>query len=578
MRRILVSLTVLLTLVACGSAPATLLMVVVENRAEAVSPRSLSVSLSQDGKTLSHTLGAGGTVAFPSSFVIRAEGRSGAATVTVKALGGGGEVLARGSARTTIKANDAVVVRVSLTPMDSVVNTRTAGNQLLTSGATGRQVASDGLGNQVVVWVEQAAPGTPKVWYRLFDARGKPRVIAGTGGNKEARASQKAQPTYDHPAVAMLRGGPSAGRFVVVSLRSPDKGISTNLVRRVFLSTGAAAGPETEISLTGKATNPDVSVSVDGTAMVVWQERVGATAWKVMGLRLDAQGWSKSAQSITLASFTSNREPLPAVAGGQNGGFMVAWSEDGAVRGLILGGQKDQHKVMGPSFALASASAGAAMQADVAGLLYGYVAVWVDRGTHPPDASGTAVWARRFNYVGKALEREWVLNTTTAGDQQNPAVAVSDTGQIMVCWTQAGATSTDPRGGVRARVLLPDGLPVGADFQVNTTTGGLQARPSLAPVGLDAFVVAFTDNSHARPDTTGSAVRARLLFPAFGRTDGRVGALCPGQKTCGSGLYCDRKSKSGPRCTARCTAPGGTCIPGGTCVQDKTSSVIYCAH
>lgn len=580
MRRLVLVMGLLLALGACGSDAATVIMVVVENRAGAVSPASLSVALVHDGQTLSRSVSGGGGIAFPTSLVIRADGRTGAATVEIRALGSGGELLAQGTARTTIRAEDAVLVRVELKPVDTTVNTRTAGNQLISSGATGRQVAADALGNHVVVWVEQGSQGTPKVWYRLFDATGKPRTIAGAGKDGEALASQQNQPYYDHPAVGMLRGGPSAGRFVVASLRSADQGTTTDVVVRSFVKAGSAAGGENALTSSGKATNPDVGVSADGTTLVVWQERTGPTGWQVKGALLDASGQPLSANHLTLASFSSNSEPLPAVAGGQNGGFMVVWTESGTARGAALGSAKDSYKLLGPAFGLSlSTSTGAAKQPDVAGLLYGYAAVWADKGTQSPDADGTTVRMRRFDYAGKGLEPDWILNTTTTGDQLHPTVAASEAGLMLAAWTNAASSAGDAQGGIRARALLSDGLPVGTDFAVNTTTGGLQAKPSVAAVGAEAFVAAFTDNSRTKPDTAGSAVRARVVFPAFAPSDGLVGALCDGQKVCGSSLYCDKNSKTGPRCTAQCSTAGtGYCAHGGRCVQAKSGTDLYCAH
>lgn len=65
---------------------------------------------------------------------------------------------------------------------------------------------------------------------------------------------------------------------------------------------------------------------------------------------------------------------------------------------------------------------------------------------------------------------------------------------------------------VYGRLLQSDGTPASEPFVVPTTTDGNQRNPSVTALE-DAFVVTWTDESMAVPDTSGMAVRARIIYP-----------------------------------------------------------------
>lgn len=82
-----------------------------------------------------------------------------------------------------------------------------------------------------------------------------------------------------------------------------------------------------------------------------------------------------------------------------------------------------------------------------------------------------------------------LIETDTAGDQQDPALACNAIGQCVVAWDSVGEDGS--LDGIYARRLTAQGVPVGAPFQVNTYTNGRQMKPA---VGIDAggnFVVAW---------------------------------------------------------------------------------------
>ncbi len=101
-----------------------------------------------------------------------------------------------------------------------------------------------------------------------------------------------------------------------------------------------------------------------------------------------------------------------------------------------------------------------------------FVVVWQSKGQ---DGDGWGIYGQRFDPAGQKLGEEFRVNTTTAGDQTSPAVAMNGSGRFVVAWQSFGQ-DTDGWG-VFAQRYGADGLPAGPEFPVNEETAGDQKSP-----------------------------------------------------------------------------------------------------
>jgi hypothetical protein len=85
------------------------------------------------------------------------------------------------------------------------------------------------------------------------------------------------------------------------------------------------------------------------------------------------------------------------------------------------------------------------------------------------------------------------VNTSTAGDQSLPAVALEASGNFVVTWTSDGQDGSFY--GVFGRRYASSGSPQGPDFRVNTYTFTFQVTPSVAADASGNFVVVWGDDS-----------------------------------------------------------------------------------
>jgi len=143
----------------------------------------------------------------------------------------------------------------------------------------------------------------------------------------------------------------------------------------------------------------------------------------------------------------------------------------------------------------------------VAGLTGGGFVV-VYHANQPTGGALTDVMARLYDYQGKPLASEYILNQPVAGNQESPDVASFPTtnGGYVVVWD---SSTDDGEGwGIVAQRFLNNGLKTGEKFVVNTTTVGDQRSAEVATFYDGTFLVAWEHNFAGiqSPD-----VRAQLL-------------------------------------------------------------------
>ena len=147
------------------------------------------------------------------------------------------------------------------------------------------------------------------------------------------------------------------------------------------------------------------------------------------------------------------------------------------------------------------------VEPDITALAGGrFVVAWTDFSQTGGDTSHWSVRAQVFNADGTKSGGEFLVNTTTAGQQSTPNITGLADGRFVATWNDFSRTGGD----IMAQVFNADGSKSGADFPVNTTTKGTQP-PYIVAMDGGGFVVAWTDNSVTPGDMQGNAVRAQIF-------------------------------------------------------------------
>lgn len=294
----------------------------------------------------------------------------------------------------------------------------------------------------------------------------------------------------------------------------------------------APTGPEFQVTsaATSALSPPSVATDAAGNFVVVWEGagRDGSD-YGVAGRRFDASGAPRGAE-FQANAFTSGRQSRPSVASDAAGNFVVVWSsanQDGSGDG-IFGRRYDAGGVAsGGDFLINTSTLGnqdrPAAASDPAGNV---VVVW-----ESDDGSGTGIFGQVFDPGGNKVGQEFGANTATGGTQARPAVAADAAGHYFVVWEGEDGSGT----GVFGQVLDGAGGHVGAEFRANTTTSGAQERPAVAADPAGNFVVVWRSSGQGivgqRYDASGTAMGAEFVVNS---TPGDQGA--PGVAADGSGF------------------------------------------
>jgi len=214
-------------------------------------------------------------------------------------------------------------------------------------------------------------------------------------------------------------------------------------------------------------------------------------------------------------TFTARDQQQPAVAALPNGSFVVAWRSEGQDEagtgtsgengGIYLQRHQANGKPAGKETRVNTTTANDQSQPAVAVLADGgFVVTW--RSSARPGIKGRNVFAQRFAATGKPAGDEFRVNTTTADLQAQPAVAGLANGGFVVTWRGRTRASGSE---IFAQLHDATGARLGGEMRVNTTTAGDQMMPAVAPLASGGFVVVWT-SLPADPTQTDSHVLGQL--------------------------------------------------------------------
>ena len=274
---------------------------------------------------------------------------------------------------------------------------------------------------------------------------------------------------------------------------------------RQFSAIGVPADESVLVNTTidGKQVAPSVASTSEGELIVVWDGRGRGDRQGIFLQRFGSEG-PIGAETLVNTTFGGNQRNARVAA--TESGFVVVWEGNGVgdFDGVFLRRFDSQGNPLGDEQRVNTTTASEQAFADVAmGADGRFVVTWSSRHQ---DESDWGVYAQRFAADGTRLGGEVLVNTTTAGSQQQSSVAFGADGDYTIVWSSIGQ---DGDGwGVFARHFLPSGNTDGGEIQVNVNTHGQQQ---------DAKVVQASDGSwfvtwrHGVPDGSGWEVRGRVV-------------------------------------------------------------------
>ncbi|MDH3213566.1 MAG: DUF4347 domain-containing protein, partial [Myxococcales bacterium] len=363
------------------------------------------------------------------------------------------------------------------------VNTTTSDSQQTYTGSnnTSRPVAMDADGDFVAIWQSLNQDGAGwGIYGQRYDA-------TGAAQGAEFRVNSTATGNQEHAAVAM----DDAGNFVVVWMS--DHGDGDDIYGQRYDASGAVLGSEFLINqtTTSNQANPEVAMDASGNFVAVWESNHSGDN-EIYSRRYDAAG-TPLAGEVQVNTWTANNQNMSSIAMDDAGNYVVVWNSygaDGDGFGVFAQRYDAAGVAQGSNFQVNTTTTNSQERASVAMDSDGdFVVVWMSTNQ---DGSGYGVYAQRYNAAGVAQGAELAVNTETADNQRDPAVAMNANGDFTVSWS---SRLQDGSGwGIYAQDYDSAGTAVGAEFRVNTTTASDQKQSGIAMDDAGDYVVVWTGN------------------------------------------------------------------------------------
>lgn len=491
---------------ACGGEE--YVVITVESRAAVYSPQTLTVTLSNEGSEIKQTFDVAAAT-FPTTFSVSPAGRTGVLGVLVEAYDAQQLLHGRGTADVDL-ASDRGLVR--LDTADFVVNTDFAGGQTTSTDfeAQGFQVAASAEGTITVTYRDSICPQAGcDIYARRFEATGKPLMSQLAAGTNAFKVSSR--PTSAIATSAVASAG--AGSIAVWDFADLSPGTGLGVACRSLDASGNAAGAQTTLAADTSSDVVSATPLSTGNYIVSWSSYPDATDRKIRGIvvRPDC---TPQGGAVTVSTTLGALDPARSAVAANGNTVMFAWILDGAVRVRPMGSTLAS---LGPGDIEAVPKTETEKVEHVRIAPYGTGFALVIRWALVTGNAGPGrLELVRLTNMGMPAGGRVLVSDRSGSDFESKqgfgvATRPSD-GALLTVWHSCNDNGDGQGCGVFGRLIDSAGAPVGETFVVPTTTQGNQMRPSVAALA-NAFVAVWEDESGVDPDRSGTAVRARVLYP-----------------------------------------------------------------
>jgi hypothetical protein len=355
-----------------------------------------------------------------------------------------------------------------------------AGTVYQTAKPGGESTAIGPNGGSVITWSQGSSDDYYGIYIRQYDAQGKP-----IGGAREISSSIGGDKVDS--AVAM----DAAGDFIVIWSSYGEDGSGWGVFGERFNAQAVAQGGQFQVNTTSCGDQKDARVGMDslGNFVVTWTGS-GQNGWGVYAQRYNAQGQTLGGQFEVNTNTSGDKEYVGMAMNG-SGAFVISWSsngQDGSGWGVYAQRYNSSGVAQGSEFRVNTTAVGDQMYPSVAmDSLGDFVITWSSNGQ---DGSGWGVYAQRYTSAGCKAGCEFLVNTTTTGDQLYSTVAMDGTGNFTITWS---SNKYDGSGWqVCGQQFTSSGTRYGSEFVISTSGAGDQQCSSIAMNSLGQAVVVWT--------------------------------------------------------------------------------------
>ncbi|NVJ93346.1 MAG: cadherin-like domain-containing protein [Methylocystaceae bacterium] len=369
----------------------------------------------------------------------------------------------------------------SATVIDGGVTPRAIGTEFLVNTSTSNSQYSPSItalqdGGYVVTW-QSYHQDVGDIFAQRYNSSHEP-----VGSEFQVNTYTTAR--QELPQVQALQDG----GFIVTWVSSGQDGDNDGVYAQRYDANGNTVGLEMQINTTtvGAQDYPVITVLTNGDYVIVWDGPDGSSTG-IMMQRFASDGTLIGTETL-VNSYTSNGQWKPALTSLSDGGFVVTYEGNGPGGSGIFARRFDaMGDALGADFRVAPRLA-SQYGLTVEGLSNGgFVMAWTEAGD---DAgAGSGIKARVFDTNGDLLMDSFQVNSTLENTQLYPEIKTLNDGGFLITWQ---SQYQDGSGyGIYGQRYSADGMANGAEFMINSSTSGNQDYHDIATLSDGTIVVAY---------------------------------------------------------------------------------------
>jgi hypothetical protein len=364
----------------------------------------------------------------------------------------------------------------------------------------------------------------------IGDHRSGPAIsIVPQGVESRVNVSNLGEPFQ--PAIAI---NPQGNYVVAWSRSDPNGSSSDDVLAKRFNASGVGQGNAFIVNSTTQDSqkSPAVAMSDNNGFVVTWastnQDNSGVEGGDGIYAQRYAATGSKAGSAFRVNTTIYGDQNQPAIAMDHNGDFVIAWSGRVSAQSNSVAiyaqrynsaGVKQGTEIKVQSHAVSSPAASFGFHPAIAMNNAGdFVVAWESLYQDTPDSIG--IYAQQFNAAGLPVGGEFLVNTTTALNQENPAIAMDAVGNFVIAWRGGGLNGVEQA--LFARHYNAGGHPLGDEFPASPTDhGGFIYPPAVIMDSDGTFVIAWPESVSGAPSNIRS-IHAQQFSVDGQKVDGIV--------------------------------------------------------
>ncbi|WP_120497498.1 VCBS domain-containing protein [Kiloniella sp. EL199] len=351
---------------------------------------------------------------------------------------------------------------------------------------------------EVAIRDGNGAPLTQEVVITITGSNDAPEIVDRTSLRDHIRVNSETEFNHvmHHPSVSHLPDGGWVSVWMYYKPVDENSERLSHVKGRAFNADGSPRGDDFDVfppQENYSRHEPDVTSLANGGWFVSWNVKNGpGLPNNLYGRLYDADGSAREIMKISDLDYGS--ESSSTVTALNDGGWVVSWhsTEAGAyVKARIF---NSDGTARGDEFQVSDRNVVSIfLDTEMTSLANGnWVVTWHEL-SDPTDVTSTNIFMRAYDAAGNPLTEATLVNSHLEGTQRKPSVVGLEDGSWIVVWH--GGDDQDGSGnGIFGQAYNPDGTARGSEFLVNSETAGDQEQVTVTSLADGGWVAVWASD------------------------------------------------------------------------------------